>query len=161
MITRTRRYTAKHAQYQPETLVLVGNNPNDVARHYVMTRHGAVARAFLPGPLMVNVALWRPRNQHPQFQGTITRLPDGRYQAVDPDNRPVSVADNYLDVEAALLPLRTRTRSYGSGTWPYEIRRELLWSRRQVGPTCRDCGHPLALGGCTRPDLHWPIDAAA
>lgn len=160
--TRTRRYTARMAQYQPETTMVIGDHPIDgVIRHYVMTRHGAVCRSFLPGPLMVSIALWRPSNKHPQYQGDITRDEAGRYQATTPDSRIVATTADYLDAEAALLPLRNRTRSHGSGHWPYEIRRELLWSRRQTGRTCDNCGWTLVQGVCTRPDLHWPTPATA
>ena len=150
---RTRSWTFRQARYEPETQVVVDPQPEAITRHYVMTRHGAVARTFLPGTTMVNVALWRPTNRHPQFQGTITRQGD-RWLAVDSHEQFVATAADYRDAEAALLPLRTRTRSHGSGTWPYEIKRELEW-RRDPRLTCENCGQPLTGGVCIRPDLHW------
>jgi hypothetical protein len=151
-----RRHTAKSAGYQRDTMTVVGDSTTGLVRHYVITRHGAVARAFTfgPGPLRAEVALWRPSNRHPQFQGYVARV-GGRFDAHTPDGRFVASAVDYLDAESELLRLHTRTRSYASGPWPFEIRRELLWSRMQSGTTCEDCGHPLVRGGCTRPDLHW------
>jgi len=156
-----RRYTARCARYQRETMTVVGDDTAGLVRHYVMTRHGAVARTFVSdtGPLLVEVALWRPANRSPQFQGCVTR-DGGRFVASAPDRGFVFSAVDYLDAESELLRLRTRTRSHESG-WPYEIRRELLWSRRQPGATCSDCGNRLVLGGCTRPDLHWSEVGAA
>lgn len=150
---RTHRWSARQARYEPETMMVLDAQPQAITRHYVMTRHGAVARSWLPGSTLVTIALWRPRNRHPQFQGTLTRR-GGGWLAVDSNEWFVACRNEFRDAEAALLPLRTRTRSHGSGPWPAEILRELAW-RRDPRVQCENCGHPLADGICTRSDLHW------
>jgi hypothetical protein len=158
MATTTRTWTPGQARYQRDTMVVVPSETgvDAIMRHYVMTLHGAVARTWVPdGPVLVNVALWRPRNLHPQYQGDVIR--DGaEWVALTADSRrEIGRAGEYLHAEAMLLPLRTRTRSHGSGTWPTEIRRELHW-RRERRTECGTCGNRLtAWGACTQPDLHW------
>lgn len=154
-MTATRTWTPGQARYQQDTMVVVDPQPEAITRHYVMTIHGAVARTWLPGTTLVNVALWRPRNLHPQYQGDIVRVGVEWVALTAESRREIGRAAEYLRAEAMLLPLRTRTRSYGSGTWPTEIRRELYW-RRERREQCGTCGNRLtAWGACTQPDLHW------
>lgn len=159
---------ANTAQYQAETQIVTGLNGTGLPTHYVMTRHGAVSRTFLPGSLLVNVALWRPGNKHPQFQGSIRRAANGQFEAINSKGQHVAFADDYLDAEAALLPLRMRTRSHSGRQWPETILRELEWSRVPLSslagkvwcPPCHVCGHEMPGGVCVRPDLHWELVGA-
>lgn len=158
-----RTWTPRQARYEAENMVVTQDLPgvDAIVRHYVLTRHGAVARTWLPGrtrledgtlaDAYVNVALWRPANLYPQWQGNVVRL-GGQWVAMLPDGPEVGRAAEYLHAEALLLPLRTRTRSHGSGTWPTSIRRELYWRRSpQVCPRCQS---RLRNGICPRPEWH-------
>ena len=152
-----RPHTAARAGYQPETQEVV-RPPDGLTRHYVLTRHGAVRRVWMPGPLLVEVALWRPRLRHAQYQGIVTRQ-GGVYVATIPTGQEVARTRDYIDAEAALLPLRNRHRSYATrAEWPEAIRREMEWrSQGRPAGQCGICGHTLAALGapCQRPDLHW------
>ena len=149
----SRTHTARAARYDVDTLTVRDHGPRDMAVHHVMTRHGAVRRTWLPGPLLVEVGLWRPGNAEPQYQGQITRA-NGRYVATTSRGEVVARCADYTDAEAALLPLRLRTRSAARGHWPVEILTALA-RMREPAPTCANCGHRLTGGICTRPDLHW------
>lgn len=149
--------TAKQAGYERKTQLVTTSRPGAFPVHFVMTRHGAVARTWIPG-YGTEIALWRPRNLHPQYQGTVTRG-EGGWVATDPHGRQIASAVDYIDAEAALLPLHTRTRSHAEHEWPFEIVRELEWRRNPPVPTCPICGHPLTGTQCTRPDLHWGVDS--
>lgn len=152
---RRRRYTAAAARYERGTQVVTTSQPMGFGhvRHWVLTRHGVVSRSFVGDrQFEVTVALLRPSNKHPQWQGTIVRV-GFLYQASDPTGWVVAVERDYLDAEAALLPLRTRTRS--------SVRREecpeALLKRLEPAPKpkCDICGHDLVGEVCDRPDLHW------
>lgn len=146
--------TAKQARYERETQ-LVTATPGGLPVHYVMTRHGAVTRTWMGA--LVEIALWRPSNQHPTYQGSVNHI-GLKWVATDPRGTVVATTPDYLDAEAALLPLRTRVRSCGTYEWPWEIVRELEWRRAPIPkPECDICGHRLQAGVCVRPDLHWGV----
>jgi hypothetical protein len=123
-----------------------------LTRHYLLGRPGLIARVFMPGPLTVEIALWRTGNQQPTFQGAVTYA-SGTYIATSPNGEPVTRAADYLDAEKALLRLRTRRRSTAAYRWPDHLVRQ--WRARGEKPRCDTCGHPIVDGRCRRPDLHW------
>lgn len=153
------QWTAKQARYQPTTLHIDGG-PDRLTRHYTLTRHGAVARTFVgAGSLIVEVVLWRRRNRHPQYQGSVRRSTDGTgYTSYDATGREIATAADYINAEAPLLPLRTRHRSRAAYTWPSEILRKM---REAASGVCDICGTPLKTNECPRPDLHWTTASLA
>lgn len=155
-------WTARQARYATASQH-VQRESGRLTKHYVLTRHGAVARTFVPGgTFLVTVVLWRPSLRHPQLQGTVTMTWDGDqlvYQASDPDGRVVATTRTYLDAEAALLPRRTRTRSQGDYDWPAPILAGLTPTSRR--PACDICGWAVRDGVCSRPDLHWTSESLA
>jgi hypothetical protein len=147
--------TATKARYERETQLVTTSRSGGLPVHYVMTRHGAVARTWMPG--CTEVVLWRPRSQHPTYQGSVAHV-GLAWVATDPHGTVVATASDYLDAEAALLPLRTGTRSRAGYAWPWEIRQELEWRRTPAASAdCDVCGQPLQTGVCFRTDLHWGV----
>lgn len=118
--TRTRRdWTAAQAGYHAEVteLATTRSGGDGLPRHYVLTRHGILARTWA-GPDFVQVALLRPRNGHATYQGSVQAVPGG-WAAFNPDGRQVSAVHNdYMDAEPALLRLRTGHRSTSTYDWP-------------------------------------------
>lgn len=156
-------WTAKLARYQTETMT-VGREPFRITKHYVLTRHGLVARAFMPAPLYVTVALLRRNRVHPQYQGTITH--DGEcYVATTPEGADGTPGEetartaNYIDAEAALLVLKTKTRSHMEWHFPRALREELNCTA--LKPTCPTCGWETVNDVCVRPELHWTAASIA
>jgi hypothetical protein len=151
------------AGYEIETLVVQAPaNPTAVARHYVMTSYGAVRRTFT-SPDWVEIALRRVGVIHDQYQGHIRSLAGGGFLAVDAKLREVGRFGDYMDAEAALLPLRLRCRSHAVSVWPELILQDLRL-RAEVAEyphgQCGNCGNELAGNGeCTHPDLHWTTES--
>lgn len=59
--TRSRRYTARCARYQRDTLVVTGGADNGITRHYVMTRHIRPGRQRTQGGVVTDGAGPGPR----------------------------------------------------------------------------------------------------
>lgn len=143
-------WTAKQARYNTGTQVVVREDGR-LTKHYVLTQHGAVARTFVTGSFLVEVALLRRGNKHAQYQGCITRDGD-LYMATTPAGERVAACAHYIDAEAALLPRRNRRRAWGDYAWPITITAALHAPKFEQ---CQVCGWEVRGGECTRPDLHW------
>lgn len=148
-------WTAKQARYETHTQHVV-NTGEGLPRAYVLTMHGAVARTWLPGG-MAEVVLWRRHNRHAQYQGAVTHVGD-QWVATDPRGREITRKANYIDAEAALLPLRNRRRSIAEHHWPVGMLAALRAPRFEQ---CDICGWEVRDGECTRTDLHWTPESLA
>lgn len=147
------------AGYEIETLVVQAPaDPTSLARHYVMARYGAVRRTFVAAHI-TEITLRRIGFKHDQFQGMVESLTGGGFLAVDAKLREVGRFGDYMDAEAALLPLRLRCRSHAVSVWPELILQDLRLRADAVEyphGQCGNCGNELAGNGeCTRPDLRW------
>ncbi len=87
--------------------------------HFVPTRHGVAGRVWVgDGGALVEIVLRRPSNSGATYQGHVAAVPGG-WAGYDPSGVQVTaVHTNYIDAEAPLLRLRTRTRSTGQYPWP-------------------------------------------
>lgn len=122
-----RSWTPAQAGYQPRTQVVTSTRPDTpeapgLVQHYVLTRHGIVARTWC-GPDLVEVALRRRGQVRGTYQGHITAVPGGGWQAYDTNRTLLGPGyANYLDAEAPLLRRRTGVTTTGTYRWPFAMR---------------------------------------
>lgn len=122
------RWTVRQAGYRLDGTVVTTSPSGSFQQHYVLTRHGLVARTWL-GPDFTQIALRRRRNSGATYQGSVRAVPGGGWQAFDDFTgaaQPVGgVHNDYLDAEALLLPRRTGHRSTARYAWPAGHLRQL------------------------------------
>jgi hypothetical protein len=128
---RETRWSVRQAGYQLRSTQLGASEHGSFVQHFVVTRHGVVARTWI-GPDFVQIVLRRPANSGGTYQGSVRAVPGG-WQAFDDFTgaaQPVGpVYADYLDAEAPLLRRRTGHRATSAYGWPAEHLR-LITARR-------------------------------
>jgi hypothetical protein len=132
--TTTRDWTPAQAGYRPETQVVTSTHPETpeapgFVQHYVLTRHGIVARTWA-GTDLVEIVLRRPSHAGGTYQGFVQQVAGG-WAGFDGDTREqvTQVHQDYLAAEAPLLRRRTGRRTHGTYRWPAGLRMRMAAQR--------------------------------
>jgi hypothetical protein len=121
--TTTRDWTPAQAGYRPDSQVVTTTRPETpeapgLVQHYVLTRHGIIARTWI-GPDLAEIVLRRPTHVAGTYQGFVQAVPGGWAAFGSGAAEQISrVYTDYLDAEAVLLRLRTGRRATGEYRWP-------------------------------------------